>query len=116
MKKLTEQEVIQIMREEWNLRLNSLAEKKEKNKKDEKSPDTDLSVEVPVSGARRVVISPGLKVKSKRDKNTPHGGLLYTVKAVDKENKKIILQHEKENGAALRTVSWSEFNKEFERQ
>ena len=116
MKKLTEREVIQIMREEWNARLNSLIEKKEPTEKSEKKPDTDLSVEVPLAGEKQVVISPGLKVKSKGGKKNVGGGFLYTVASVDKNNRKVTLQHDKESGPVLRTLSWDEFNKEFERQ
>jgi hypothetical protein len=115
MKKLTEREVIEIMREEWNARLNSLTEKKPAEKS-EKKPDTDLSVEVPLAGEKQVVISPGLKVKSKNGKKNVGGGLLYTVKNVDKGTRKVTLQHDKESGPVLRTLSWEEFNKEFERQ
>lgn len=119
MKKLTEKEVILLMKEEWNAKIHSiLLEEKEKHSKQEKKADkadTDLSVEFPVQGKKEVVISPGLKVKSKKNAPTA-GGLLYTVDSVDEKGKKVVLSHKKASGVAKRVVTWDEFNKEFERQ
>lgn len=119
MKKLTEKEVILLMKEEWNAKIHSiLLEEKEKQSQQKKKPekvDTDLSVEFPVQGKKEVVISPGLKVKSKKDDPT-RGGLLYTVDSVDEKGKKVVLIHKKSGGSAKRVVTWDEFNKEFERQ
>ena len=116
MKKLTEQEVIRLMKEEWNAKIRSvLQEAPEKESKSKKKVDSDLSVEFPILGKKEVVISPGLKVKSKNG-NSLHGGLLYTVHSVDEKAKKVVLVHDKASGAVKRVVTWDEFNKEFERQ
>jgi hypothetical protein len=116
MKKLTEKEIIRLMKEEWNRKIETfLVEKNEKSEKEEK-PDTDLSVEVPLLGKKEIVISPGLKVKSKNKEDSLSQGLLYTVHSVDDSNKKITLSHEKQDGTVKRTITWDEFNNEFERQ
>lgn len=120
MKKLTEKEVITLMREEWNRKVESLLKEKSEDSKEDhsskkgKDSDVDLSVEVPVMGKREVVISPGLKVKSKKEAGGLQSGILYTVKKVDAKEKKIVLVHEKETGAVRRVVSWDEFSKEFQ--
>jgi hypothetical protein len=64
---------------------------------------------VPVAGKKEVIISPGLKVVGS-------GGLLYTVSEIDREAKTVTLTHEKPEGPIQQVVTWSEFNKEFERQ
>ena len=116
MKKLTEQEVIRLMKEEWNAKIRSvLQEAPEKDSKSKKKADVDLSVEFPVLGRKEVVISPGLKVKSKKS-DPLQNGLLYTVHSVDEKAKKVVLTHEKASGTVKRVVTWDEFNKEFERQ
>lgn len=112
MKKLTEKQILQLMREEWNKRVESFLHENLKEKKSKK-PDTDLSVEVPVKGKNEIVISPGLKVKSKPEFGQ---GLLYTVDSVNSSNKTIVLSHEKDSGTVKRTVTWDEFNKQYERQ
>jgi len=61
MKKLSEQEIIRLMREEWNKKLSRFFESSDK-----------LSTTARVNGEEEMVISPGLKVRSKDD-------LLYTV-------------------------------------
>jgi hypothetical protein len=62
MKKLSEQEIIRLMREEWNKKLSRFLES-----------DDKLSTTARVNGEKEMVISPGLKVRSKED------DLLYTV-------------------------------------
>ena len=52
MKKLTEAQIIKIMREEWNARIKKLCE------------DVDLAVQTNVDGSEKEVISPGLKVRN----------------------------------------------------
>lgn len=113
MKRLTEQQILQLMREEWNKRVESFLHENIEEKKKKSKPDTDLSVEVPVKGKKEVVISPGLKVKSKPEFGQ---GLLYTVASVNPTNKTIVLSHEKDSGTVKRTVTWDEFNKQYERQ
>lgn len=115
MKKLTEQEIIRLMKEEWKARIHSVLNEKEEKEKPAKKSSTDLSVEVPVLGRKEIVISPGLKVKSKKSEGLGQG-LLYTVHSVDSKSKKIVLTHEKESGTVRRVVTWDDFNKEFERQ
>ena len=116
MKKLTEKEVIKLLREEWNKKLESfLPEKGKSEKKDKKKADADLSVEFPLKGEKEIVISPEFKVKSKEGTGVK-SGLLYTVSSVDPTSKTIVLTHQKEDGEARRTVTFDEFVKEFERQ
>jgi len=52
MKKLTEAQIIKIMREEWNARIEKLCE------------DVDLSVQTNIDGSEKEVISPGFKVRN----------------------------------------------------
>jgi hypothetical protein len=112
MKKLTEKEVIKLLREEWTKKLESFLPEKSKSEKKEKT-DTDLSVEFPLKGEKEIVISPELKVKSKKGVRQ---GLLYTVSDVNPADKTITLTHYKEDGAVNTTITFDEFVKEFERQ
>jgi|688.fasta_scaffold03138_38 hypothetical protein len=114
MKKLTEKEVVRLLREEWNKKIESFLPEKDKlEKKDKKKADTDLSVEFPLKGEKEIVISPEFKVKSKKGTGQ---GLLYTVSNVNPTSKTITLTHQKEDGVAETTVTFDEFVKEFERQ
>jgi hypothetical protein len=119
MKKLTEKEIIRIMKEEWNRKvLSILREEKEedKKKKDERSvPGTGLSVEVPVAGKRQIVIDRGLKVQSKDEKKLG-SRVLYTVEDVDSENKEITLRRDAPSGEKTQKMSWAEFERDYERQ
>lgn len=115
MKKLTEQEVIRLMKEEWSAKVRSVLQEKSEKDSKKKKDDSDLSVEFPVLGKKEIVISQGLKVKSKKG-DPLKGGLLYTVHSVDEKAKKVTLTHEKASGTVKRVVTWDEFNKEFERQ
>jgi len=67
MKKLDDDEIIRVIREEWNRKLRELTEK------------IDLMMTAKVDGESKDVISPGLKVRSK-GKNKPN--LLYTVEEI----------------------------------
>ena len=73
-KKLTEADIIRLIREEWELKLKSLAE----------DADIDFSVKLPVNGKvakeESLVISPGLKVRHKKSH------LRYTVVSVSKKD------------------------------
>ena len=119
MKKLTEKDVILLMREEWNKKIQSLLTEKSKepagkNDSEKENKQVDLSVEVPIKGKKEVVISRGLKVKSKNEFGALQAGTLYTVRHVDKESKTVSLTHEKESGTIKRVVSWGDFSKEFQ--
>lgn len=73
-KKLTEADIIRMIREEWELKMRSLAE----------DADIDFSVKIPVKGKsakeETIVISPGLKVRHKKSH------LRYTVVSVSEKD------------------------------
>ena len=56
MKKLTESDIIRIMREEWNAKLESLSE------------NADVVLKGKIDGRQKTLISPGLKLKHKKSK------------------------------------------------
>lgn len=68
MKKLTESDIIRIFREEWQTKVDKLAE------------EIDVSLKAKVmKGKEKVVISPGLKIVHKKSK------IRYTVQSVSAE-------------------------------
>lgn len=67
MKKLTESDVIRIMREEWDAKILRLSE------------DVDAVLQGKIGGKENFLISPQIKLKHKRSK------LLYTVVSVSPE-------------------------------
>jgi len=92
MKKLSEQEIIRLMREEWNKKISRLLESEDK-----------LSLTARINGEEETVISRELKVKSEK-------GLLYTV--VDVTDEEITLR--KSTGETF-PVSVSDFKTNYTR-
>lgn len=64
MKKLTDADIIQVMREQWEARVNALV------------AEVELKMHANVEGEDKPMVSPGLKVRHKGSQN------LYTVKSV----------------------------------
>lgn len=69
MKKLSEADIIKMMREEWDAKVAKLAE------------DVDVLFKAKVDGQEKSVISPGLKLRNKV-KDGKARGYLYTVVSV----------------------------------
>lgn len=77
MKKLSEADIIRMMREEWDAKVAKLSE------------EVDVLFKTKVDGEDKSVISPGLKLrnkvaqgKKKKDGDTAKRGYLYTVVSV----------------------------------
>jgi len=97
MKKLSEKEIIRLMREEWTKKVNGLL-----SEKAEKTSD-NLKMLARVNGKEKLVISPDLKVEK--------DNFLYTV--VDANEKEVTLK--KPSGEEF-TITSKEFEEEFERE
>jgi hypothetical protein len=105
--KLTEKYIINLMKEEWDKKVQSFVEKSKK------SNEKDISVDFDVDGDghTETVISPGLKVTNKND--DPMSGLEYTVVALNA--KTVTLSRPDVNGSKTKafTITREDFETNY---
>ena len=115
--KLTERYIIDLIKEEWDKKVDSLLEKP--NKQSEK-PETGLKVFANIDGKTEDVLSSaiGLKVKKKVSKGDPMSGLNYDVVDVDVKRKTVTLSRQGATGEDTRqiTVSFPDFQNNYKRE
>jgi len=112
--RLTERYIINLMREEWTKKVNSLIEKKSKPKKSNKPGDSlTLQIDVDGDGKPENVIDQGFKVEKIND---PMSGLVYDVESIDYPNKKVTLKRTDDTGTKVFTVPFEDFKQQYGRK
>jgi len=118
--KLTENYIINIMREEWQKKVNSLIS--ESNK--EKPHGLRMQVDVDGDGSKENVIDVGLRVQKKKPtdkrvnvKSDPSMGLVYTVVSVNDRDGTVILGRPGSgDGDKTIVITKQAFESEYERK
>ena len=120
--RLTERYVIDLMKEEWDKKVRSFAEKKDK-KTLKKNTNLEVNVDVDGDGHKEIVISPGLKVRKKQ--HDPNGkkynssvfdSLVYEVESAD--GKEVVLSRIGDDGQKkiLKPITVQDFEDNYERK
>ena len=120
--RLTERYVIDLMKEEWDKKVRSFVEKKEK-KTLKKNTNLEVNVDVDGDGHKENVISPGLKVRKKQ--HDPNGkkynssvfdSLVYEVESAD--GKEVVLSRIGDDGQKkiLKPITVQDFEDNYERK
>jgi hypothetical protein len=119
--KLTENYIINIMREEWRKKIDSLISESPK----EKPKGLKLQFDVDSDGSKESVIGAGLKVQKKKPssknvnvKGDPSAGLVYTVVSVNDRDGTVTLKRPDPLSKSEKTIviTKKEFENEFERK
>jgi len=100
--KKKDNEIIRIMREEWNAKMAALAE------------EVDLMFKTKVDGDNKSIISPGLKVRSKKKTKVGDEQVLYLVAAVSMKGVDLRPPEGPEDGSMDFFVTKDELEKEYE--
>lgn len=123
--KLTEGYIINLMKEEWTKKVNSILEKSEK-----RMDDLKVHMDIDGDGSKETVISPGLRVKrkgpeaDKKDskkpvlKADPSAGLVYDIESVNDQDNTVTLSRPDIDGAGKKTIviTRKEFEANYERK
>jgi len=119
--KLTENYIINIMREEWKKKIDSLIYESSK----EKPKGLKLQFDVDSDGSKESVIGAGLKVQKKKPagknvnvKGDPLAGLVYTVVSVNDRDGTVTLNRPDPSNKTEKTIviTKKEFENEYERK
>ncbi|NBV29132.1 hypothetical protein EBR43_09340 [bacterium] len=120
--KLTGNYIINLMREEWQKKVNSLLSETPSQKK--KPRGLKMQVDVDGDGSKENVIDVGLKVQKKMPddkrinvKGDPTSGLVYTVVSVNDQDKTITLSRpDSSNGEKTIVITKQAFENEYQRK
>jgi len=118
--KLTENYIINIMREEWKKKIDSLISES----KEEKPRGLKMHVDVDGDGSKENVIDVGLKVQKKKPsdkkinvKGDPSIGLIYTVASVNDRDGTVTLSRPGSgDGDKTIVITKKAFESEYERK
>lgn len=112
--KLTERYIIDLMKEEWDIKVHSLLEKTKKTSSKEQGEGLSVNFDVDGDGYKENVISPGLKVE--KISGGPMSGLVYDVVSVDKGT--VTLSRPDVNGTKKKmiTITRQEFEADYKRK
>lgn len=100
--KKKDNDLIKIMREEWNAKLSALQE------------DVDLMFKAKVDGDDKTILSKGLKVRSKKKSKSDEGQVLYMVSAVSIRGVDLRPPDGPEDGSKDFFVTKDELEKDYE--